>query len=169
MARHRRALQVRLCAYPAYWLREEDSFANDAWSQITWSTGARIRAGDIQVFCIDDNLDGAEDFANDPRVGAVHSLWEEVTDARPEFGNEEWPVQATFAVMVRLKNPVPKVELARNGLLATRYQEWPQNQKGIIFHESDRVRRLADLLCRYNPQQREEITRTLGVAVAARS
>jgi hypothetical protein len=75
--------RVGLCAYPAYWLRKEDSFANEAQAAITWSTGAGMQPGDVQVFCIDDNLDGAEDLAHDPGVGAVHSLWRADTQARP--------------------------------------------------------------------------------------
>jgi hypothetical protein len=167
MAPRFRSRQVRLFAYPAYWLRADESFANESLTSISWSTGAGIQPGDIQVFCIDDNLERAEDLAGDPKVSAVHSLWRADTEARPELGNEDWPVQATFSVLVRLSNPAPKAELAATGLLATRYQKWPQNQKGIIFHGSDRVCRLAELLCRYNPQQREAIRAVLGGRASA--
>jgi hypothetical protein len=152
-----RPRQVRLCAYPAYWLKEGD-FANEALSEIEWSTGARIQPGDVQVFCIDDNLQDAEELANDPRVSAVHSLWEAVAKVDPKLGNEDWPVQAKFKLLVRLGNPVPKAELRSQGLLATRYQKWPQSQKGFIYHTPDRVRRLTEVLCRYNPRQAKAIT-----------
>lgn len=167
MARDDRPRQVRLCAFPAYWLQKEDSFANDAVSEITWSTGTGIRPGDIQVFCISDDLTDAEDLAGDPRVGAVHSLWEAATETQRELGNEEWPIQASFNLVVRLENPVPKAELANLGLLATRHQKWPQNQKGIIYHTPDRVRRLIDILCRFNPRQSTAITAAMAVSAVS--
>src|SRR5262249_34777251 len=54
---------------------ESDSFANGAVS----STGAGIPPGDLQVFCINDNLAEAEELANDPRgivnlAGAYYGL-----------------------------------------------------------------------------------------------
>jgi hypothetical protein len=72
-------------------------------------------------------------------------------------------VQAIFKLLVRLNNPVPKAELAQDGLLATQLQKWPQNQKGIIYDPSH-VRRFAALVSRYNPRQQDSICRALGVS-----
>ncbi len=159
----RNGSQVRICGYPAYWLKSEESFANPALSEIIWSTGSGIQPADIQVFCINDNVEGTEELANDPRVGAVHSLWKATSEVRPEFGNEEWPEQAQFSVLVRLEIPVPKGELADRGLLATCHQKWPQNRKGIILRPPARVRALAEILSSYNPGQRQTIAEALGV------
>src|SRR5262249_4252772 len=99
MQRTRRPMQVRLCAYPAYWLKEYESFANKALRELVWSTGAGVRPGDVQIFCVDDNLDRAEELADDPQVGAVHSLWQATTRALSSLGNREFPVQAKLEVL----------------------------------------------------------------------
>ncbi len=104
---------VRICAYPAYWLKEKDSFAN---SETTiWTASTRTKPGDIHVFAISTDLEDASELANDPRRDAVHSIWEAIT--KPEYGNEEWPTLAKFKLLVRLDKPVPKMNLIRKGLL----------------------------------------------------
>src|SRR5437763_6027773 len=115
----------RITSCPVHWLEESNSFSNS--SRIEWSTGGKTQPGDIQVFAVSATLGHRQDLADDPRRDAVHSIWKALTPPLPELGNEEWPIQAKFRLLVKLDNPVPKVDLIRAGLLKG---AWPRNSRG---------------------------------------
>lgn len=150
---------VRISAFPAHWLIEAGSFYNS--KTIIWSTGQGIQPGDIQVFAVSATLGDASDLASDPRRDAVHSIWEAVTSPQPEYGNPEYPVQAKFRLLIKLKKPVPKDVLYRAGIL--KVYSWPQNSSGKILHSRKEVRKFAEILARTNQAQREAIFDALNV------
>jgi hypothetical protein len=113
--------RVRICAYPADWLLE-DGFANS--TKINWSTGQKTKRGDIQVFAVSSTLKNAPELKHDARRNAVHSIWRAVSPPKDEYWEEQYPVQADFRRLVKLKNPVPKAELIRARLLN---KQWPHH------------------------------------------
>jgi hypothetical protein len=154
--------QIRLCAYSAEWLDPrcgQDSFAFV--DEIGWSTGEGIIAGDIQIFCLMSDHQSAPTLRdNDPRLDAIHSLWEAISEPDPSLGNETWPVQAMFHRVMILENPVPKEELLKLGLLR---RGWPQGCRGKILHTLAEMSKLATLLVKWNPNQQADILQALGL------
>ena len=106
---------VRISAFPAHWLVETNSYGNS--KKITWSTGKRIRPGDIQIFATSATLGDAPELADDPRRDSVHSIWEAATPPKAKYGNRYWPIQAKFKLLIKLRRPVPKRLLHRAGIL----------------------------------------------------
>jgi hypothetical protein len=155
--KQKRTPKVRISAFPAYWLLEKDSFANS--QKTIWSTGERIKPGDIQIFAISTDLRDASELKEDSRVDAVHSIWEAITPPKPQYGNAEYPIQAEFRLLVKLDNPVPKTDLIQKDLLKN---NWPQGSKGKIFHSAEEVEKLIDILTKNNPKQRQVIFAALG-------
>jgi hypothetical protein len=149
--------KVRLCAYPADWLLK-DGFASS--KEITWSTGQNTKPDDIQVFAISSTLGHARSLENDRRRDSVHSIWIATTPPDPEYAEEKWPVQAEFTLLVKLQNPVPKLDLVRAGLLK---EHWPRHWQGKIFHDERDVRKLGEVLARKNPRQRRMIFDALNL------
>jgi hypothetical protein len=105
-------------------------------------------------------LSDPKDWNGDPeKIDSVHSLWEATTHFDPELGTPEWPVQAQFKLLVRLKYPVPKSQLIEANVLAV--PRWPQRSRGKILAAAG-VNALGILLRDYNPTQRRMIRAALG-------
>ncbi|TWT45029.1 hypothetical protein RAS1_14500 [Phycisphaerae bacterium RAS1] len=151
---------VRICAYAAHWLDREDSFETNDFLD-GWSTGERAQPGELQLFCTSKNIAGVPELADDPRVDAVHSLWRMAGPINPELGNDEWPIQAPFELVVRFENPVPYDDMVRARLVSG--YSWPMGSRGKLLKTPEDVRRLSDLLVRHNPRQRNDILRGLGL------
>jgi hypothetical protein len=150
---------VRISAFPAHWLVETNSYGNS--KKITWSTGKRIRPGDIQIFATSATLGDAPELADDPRRDSVHSIWEAATPPKAKYGNRYWPIQAKFKLLIKLRRPVPKRLLHRAGILNV--YSWPRSSAGKILHEEKDVKKLANVLARQNPKQRKGIFDALNV------
>jgi hypothetical protein len=120
--------------------------------RVLWSTGARARRGDVQVFGIFPG-DG------EPPLDAVHSIWRVVDDKLDWSG--EWAPQARFELIMRLNPPVPKKELIRAGIL--RNGRWPQGRNGKFLRVPEEAERLAQTLIAGNPGQLREIRQALGL------
>lgn len=150
---------VRISAFPAHWLIEAGSFDNN--STMTWSTGQRIQPGDIQVFATSATLGDAPELVNDIRRDSVHSIWEATSPRLPEYSDSEYPVQADFRLLVKLKRPVQKDVLYRVGILKVR--SWPRNSSGKILHSRREVKKLAEILAQANQTQRRVIFNALNV------
>ena len=153
---------IRISAFPVPWLdknRHPYSFVHV--SKTAWSTGRRIKPGDIQIFAVSATLGDATRFENDPRRDSVHSIWEATSSIRPELGNPEFPIQAEFRLRVKLKVPVSKAILHREGILSV--YAWPRNSSGKLLHDREQVLRLAEILSKYNSNQRTAIFKALNV------
>lgn len=155
---HLKMPDVRITAFPCHWLTQKDTFATR--KIITWSTGEGLRAGDIQVFAVSATLAGATELANDPRRDAVHSIWKALTSPCEEFGDTRWPIQAKFRLLVKLVHPVPKEDLVRAGILNS---AWPERSRGKMISTCREIIKLAQVLAKRNPRQREEIFEALRV------
>ncbi len=140
--------KFRLCAYPSGWLK----MGLDDDDRALWSTGARAKLGDVQIF-------GIFPEPGEPALDAVHSIWRVVDDKLDWKG--EWAPQARFQLLVRLQQPVPKGELIRAGIL--RNGRWPQGRHGKFLRPPGEVERLAARLVDRNRSQRVEIRRALGL------
>lgn len=152
--------RIRICAYPAYWLEEDDSFARKT-SLRSWSTGNGAKPGDLQLFCISKTLKEASHLDGDPRVDAVHSLWRMTGPIDLDLGNDKWPIQAPFELVVRFNNPVPYADMVKARLVSKR--SWPMSSRGKFLKTPEDVRRLLDLLVRHNPEQRDLVFQGLGL------
>lgn len=152
-------IQVRICAYTADWLEEKNSFIH--FKRITWTSGRRIKPGDVQLFCISPKNKNLLTDPEDPRVDAVHSIWKATSEVKSELGNEDWPDQANFKLLVRLENPVPKEDLVKGKILVR--PRWPQGSAGKLLHSDEEMRNLGEILSRKNPHQRREILKALGL------
>lgn len=153
-------IPVRLCVYDADWILERDGFVSRR-KLDSWSTGRRTKPGDIQIFCISRMSGGDLVVEDDPRIDAVHSIWMATSEVRPELGNEVYPDQARFKLLVKLDNPIPKADLVKAKLLVRSW--WPQGSKGKLFHSKAQVETLARILSQKNPQQRKDIWKALGL------
>jgi len=143
-----------------YWLQDQASFAYK--TKIIWSTGKRIEPGDVQVFAVSATLGEAYALANDPRRDSIHSIWEAITSPRPEFFEDpDYPIQAKFKLRVKLKKPVSKDILYREGVLSVR--SWPQSSAGKLLHTTRQIRKLANLLAKYNSDQSAKIFKALNL------
>jgi hypothetical protein len=147
---------VRVSAFPANWLATSGSFADSR--SIIWSTGKRIRRGDIQVFAVSSTLGSRPDLASDPRRDSVHSIWRALTPPLKKYRQGKWPTQAKFERLVELRHPVPKADLINAGLLKS---AWPRNSAGKIFRRSREVNLLAAVLIARNPSQKAAIRKAL--------
>jgi hypothetical protein len=150
---------MRITAFPTHWLLDKESYEDS--TTIIWSTGKRIRPGDIQVFATSATLGDAPELADDPRRDSVHSIWEAVTPPMAKHGNRYWPIQAKFSLLIKLRRPVSKRFLHRAGILSV--YSWPRSSAGKILHEEKDVKKLADILARRNPEQRKAIFEALNV------
>ena len=149
--------QVRITAYPARWLMKPDSFWNN--TRIDWSTGEGTQRGDIQIFAVSSTPGDQQKLVDDPRLDAVHSIWQALSSPLEEYLEEEkWPVQARFKLLVKLENPVPKADLIRAGLLK---RAWPQGSRGKLLKTNDEIKTLADVLSKKNPKNRPAILKAL--------
>jgi hypothetical protein len=151
---------VRLCAYVPGWLLHDDGFEKN--DEIRWSTGARAKVGDLQLFCVSTNLVGApEPEATQLRKSlafdALHSLWRATSGAKKYRG--PWPHQAKFELVVKLHRPVKKAELVRAGILPV--PRWPQQPGGKILN-AEQVAAVMRLLVKRNPGQAKSIRSALG-------
>lgn len=158
LERAERTPQVRIGGYPAHWLVDDDGFEEN--TSITWSTGTRTKRGDIQVFAVSTTLGDAPELAGDHRIDSVHSIWKATTPPKDEYGNEEWPVQAKFKLLVKLDNPTPKSDLIRAGLLK---RSWPRKSAGKILHSEGEVEKLGAVLAVRNPRQKQAIRQALNL------
>jgi hypothetical protein len=149
---------VRITAFPVRWLSTPRTFADS--KVIIWSTGQRTQPGDVQVFAVSATLGRWRWFKNDPRRDAVHSIWRATTPPREEYGSGNWPIQAQFKLLLKLKNPVPKGDLIRAGLLK---QTWPRSSAGKVLSRCSEITKLAQVLAARNRAQREEIFAALCV------
>lgn len=152
--------RVRICAYRAERLEGEDGFEGEKVLP-GWSTGESAQPGDLQLFCISKDVRGAPELAGDPRVDAVHSLWRMAGPIDPALGNDDWPVQAPFELVVRFENPIPYRDMLRARLVSD--YGWPMGWRGKLLRTKQEVERLGNLLARRNPRQRGRIRRALGL------
>lgn len=151
--------RIRLCAYWPKWLEELE-----AWPRLDeWSTGTTTMPGDLQLFCITRDGDGAADYDDDdPRLDAVHSLWR-ATSYPKRYKRARWKVQAAFELVCRFQNPIPKSALLDAKLLNWRF---PLSPNGVYIRDASRI---AKVLSARNPAQRTLLQRTLlGVGGATR-
>ncbi len=150
---------VRLAAYPAYWLDEPQGFALR--KRIKWSTSKKTQRGDIQIFAI-SSTDPDRRFQDDPRLDAVHSVWRALGTPMVN-DNWDWPVQASFELLVKLEHPCPKIDLLRAKLLN---RGWYQHYQGQLITGED-VATLAEVLSAKNSASRSLIYRALGLRTAS--
>jgi len=153
--------KIRLVAFQPRWFLGRNWFVGK--KRIDWSASSKTIPDDVHVFCVSSTLKDAEALKGDPRVQAVHSIWRACTKSHREKG---WPghFRAKFDQPLILETPVHMTELKKAKLLVARRSSrvgFPMNVSGKLLTSRKDIKKLAEVLSRYNRRQRARIYKAL--------